>query len=655
MKTNYFIIGAAVLLFGCGNKMLKEAEQAYHNEQFSAAARMYEKVLATTPDDKAMLHLADCYRQMNKHADAEKWYQKSINSTEASSTDKLHYAEVLKEDGKYQEAIAMYDAYLTTSPSDSTAWNQRNACNAGSNFERENPFYAVEQMNLNFPGTCFSPVIMGKELLVTAAAPVKVGAPVDSRSGNGFLDLYVVSPAIVEQPLIADNGTDGHAIKTFSIAPISGEVNSNLHEGSAALSPSGNILYFTRSLIVKTKKGKKQTGRAKDNDNHLEICSAELVDGNWVNVQSLPFNNTEYSVGQPALSSNGTRMYFVSDIPGGFGGTDIYYSDFSNGTWSNPTNAGNTINTNGNEMFPTIRTVNAGKEEFYFSSDGWAGAGGLDLFKCSMSNGIVGKPERLLAPFNSSNDDFGIVFNENGQSGYFSSNRKSENGDDHIYSFMRKNPLFFVDLTVVDKESKIPVPGTEVEVMDMKHNTSSKMKTDNTGHLIFPADSMTSYGFTLRCSNFFCGFNSVNTGGFEGSLYDTTRITVNLEKIVINKPIRLENIYYDYNKWNIRPDAAVELDKLVKIMKDNPEIKIELSSHTDSRGGDKFNMTLSQKRAQSAVDYIVSKGVSKDRITAKGYGESVPLNRCVNNVKCSDEEFQLNRRTEFKVTSIIQQ
>ena len=636
-----------MLLASCGNKMLKEAEQAYNNEQFVSAAKIYENVVKEDPQPEAMLHLADCYRHMNRHADAEKWYSKSINSGDATANDKLRYAQVLKEEGKYPAAISMYDAYLKTSPNDMAIKNQRASCNATGELENPDPFYAVEKTNFGISGSCFSPTKIGNNILVTASVPAKTGMPVDNASGNSFFDLFVVSQEGSDPMAGSSNGTNGYS-HAFSVSPLIGEVNTNLHEGPAIISPLYNLLFFTRSTM-----NKKEAGKAKDNDNHLELCTAELVKGNWTNVKPLPFNNKEYSVGLPAITTNGKRLYFVSDMPGGYGGTDIYYSDFSNGNWSKPVNVGNKINTNGNEMFPSIRTVPSGNDEFYFSSDGLQGAGGLDLFRCEMNNGIPINPERLSAPLNSSYDDFGILYNTDGTSGYLSSNRNSMEGKDEIYSFRRLSPKFFVKVDVHLKGTVDPIAQSNVEVRNGRTGETETMIADENGNILFPADSITNYAFTTRKDGYFASFGSVNTQGFQGKFYDTANVVLEMEPIVINKCVRLENILYDYNKWNIRPEAALELDKLVKLMTDNPGIKVELGSHTDSRGSDSYNLTLSGKRAQSAVDYIISKGISRDRITAKGYGEKVPLNKCENGIKCTEEEYQWNRRTEFSVTSCI--
>lgn len=637
MKKIFIPIAAlSLLIAGCANRLLREADLHYSNFEYSLAATQYENYVKSDSSTAVMLKLADCYRNMNRHEEAVKWYALSIRSEKASATDKLHFAQELRSTGNPESAKSWYDEYLLTNPSDSSAIYQRASCDMVA---VSDPFYDVAVTEIKTSSSCFSPMLFNGKLYYSAEAPKKPGQQVNYWTGNGYLDIFSASSDNLSDPTRLDS-----------------TINSDLHESNIVFSADGNKAFFTRSAMKEVqmrRKTKYEVSSTPDRINVLQICSADLVDGKWTNVQILPFNNENYSCGHPALSLNGNRLFFTSDMPGGTGATDIYYSDFVNGTWSAPVNAGSDINTSGNEMFPVIANTN-GREELFFSSDGWVGYGGLDLYRSAMLDGLPRRAQHLPAPFNSAGDDFGIAIASDMTYGYFSSNRNNAEGEDRIFKFTRKTPKFFLDLTVVDKESQVPIPNTEVEITNMKTMTDWKLITDSTGHVLFPSDSNTTYAFKLMCNTYFCGFNNASIGGYRGSFMDTTHASVNLEPIVINKPIRLENIYYDYNKWNIRPDAAIELDKLVKIMQDNPKIRIELSSHTDSRGSDKYNMNLSQKRAQSAVDYIVSKGIDKGRIYAKGYGESKPLNKCTNGVKCTEEEYQWNRRTEFKVVEITQ-
>ncbi len=681
MKTKTIILSvtliiAVVLAAGCSNKLMRQANRHYQNEEFVTAAATYERVLQEENDDdtvKAMLNLADCYRHMNRYADAEHWYSRAINEPGAKPADKLHYAEVLKAQGKCEEANIALDEYLRVMPADGDARKMREACQLALEMPEEESYYAVKRIYMGVIGSSFSPsYIVGDQLIVSANVPRSDTVPLDERTGDGFNDLYLVNVensemVAMETPQVEDpnggllpsesGGTEvseivageyGPKHRAVTITSLGDEINSEYHEGAAVIAPSGTEMYFTRS---KLKNDRPVTSL--DNENHLELCKAELVDGKWTNVEPLPFNRKDYSVGHPAITSDGQRLYFTSDMPGGHGGTDIYYADMqSDGEWSRPKNAGTAVNTSGDEMFPYVRKVPDGKDVLYFSSNGLPAAENLDIYKAELDKNDPGKPVRLGKPFNTTYDDFGVMYNPDGMSGYFSSDRANDAGKDHVYAFRQRPAFFFVKADVFFTGTKEPVQDIDVEVRNLKTGMVDTMNTEKMGGIFFPADSITDYSFAVRKEGYFAGVGTVNVGGFEGKLMDTAYVQLFMDEIVINKPIRLENIYYDFDKWNIRPDAAIELDKLVKILKDNPTIKIELGSHCDARGSHAYNDRLSQRRAQSAVNYIVSKGISSDRITAKGYGETVPLNRCVDDVECTEEEHQWNRRTEFKVTEI---
>ncbi|HTL81378.1 MAG TPA: tetratricopeptide repeat protein, partial [Bacteroidia bacterium] len=516
MKTKFtFPIVAALFLSACGNRLYKQAEKEYGDYQYSSAAKLYENYLKTNSDDQAMLHLADCYRNMNRYTEAEQWYAKAIASGSATDLDKLHYAAILQEEGRYSEAASLLTEYLKTNSGDVAAQNRLAACQSPEQFSVVNPFYTIQ--NVSFASeadvACFSPFVYKDKMYFTSAAPLKTGDLTDNFSGDGFLDIYQAD------------------LSNYQATPLVGDVNSDLHEATPIITPDGNTMYFTRSRTLD-----KKPGEAKDRDNHLELCQAQYIDGEWTNVTSLSFNDNEYSCGHPAVTADGKRMFFVSDMPGGKGGNDLYYSDFSNGTWSKPVNAG-AVNTNGNEMFPTIRTLSNGDQEFYYSTDGLVGAGGLDIYKCTFSNNLPSDPKRMTAPFNSSADDFGIVYMPDGRSGYFASNRGLNDGSDRIVEFTRRDPAFFVKVTVKDKASLTPLTNTQIEVINTKEDKTVYINTDANGSFVFPSDSLTAYGFCIHDPNYFTCFGGTSTPGFTGSFSDTTYALLTPEKIVINKPI----------------------------------------------------------------------------------------------------------------------
>jgi outer membrane protein OmpA-like peptidoglycan-associated protein/tetratricopeptide (TPR) repeat protein len=676
MKTKIYLLATAIVVsiaIGCSNRvlrktdtphyssnkrMVRKADAEYKADKYSSAASMYENALkdnASNNDPKAMLRLADCYYNMNRYADAETWYSKSISSPEATALDKRHYAEVLKAQGKCEEANGWFETYIKEEPSDKIAKNMLESCKKTAKVvTAADSLYAVNQVDLGFVGSSFSPSRFGEQLFVTASTPHRPGTPVDEHTGKGFLDLYLVtisdsSSIAVGEPtadlsgtLIADRG-----VKVNSL----GEINTEYHEGAAIISPDGKMLLFTRSKLEKNN----QPVKSLDNENHLELCSAEMVGDKWTNVTPLPFSKKEYSSGHPAMTSDGKRLYFISDMSGGYGGTDIYYTDYNNGEWSKPVNAGATINTEGNEMFPSIRKMADGRDIMYFSSNGHPGEGGLDLFRSEMNNNLPGDPVHLASPFNSSYDDFGMCYNADGSSGYFSSNRGNNEGIDNIHEFKRKPTNIFIKAHVVYKKTMQPVGQAKLEITNTKTSDKKDYTADNNGTVIFRADSLTRYDFVAPKEGYITGFKTVNTPGFTGKLNDTIDVTLYLDKIEMTIAYRIENIYYDFDRSEIRPDAAIELNKLVRILNDNPTITVELGSHCDARGSYEYNDALSQRRADAAIAYIISQGISANRITAKGYGERVLQNQCSDGIICTEEEHQWNRRTEFRVTGLGQE
>ena len=377
---------------------------------------------------------------------------------------------------------------------------------------------------------------------------------------------------------------------------------------------------------------------------------------------SSPFkynNKEEYSVGHPAISPDGDILYFVSDMPGGVGETDIYYCVKNvDGTWETPQNAGTTINTSGKEMFPVIEK----NGDLYFSSNGHPGMGGLDMFRSTGSKETWSEPENLKHPFNSPKDDFAILFTEEGKTGFFTSNRDGGEGADDIYSFKYTPPPVPTKLTLQVttwekmENDTLAILTDEVNILYCESsNPKNKRKLTNMGdgkyEVVISCDSK--YEVSAISNKFFAVPAQTIETHCE-TFNDTVFVKFVFERIVLNKEIVIENIYYDYNKANIKPEAAIELGKVISLLKENPAIIIELGSHTDSRGSDSYNLDLSQRRADAAVKYIVENGISQERITAKGYGETKLLNRCSNGVRCSEQEHQKNRRTEFKITGFIE-
>jgi peptidoglycan-associated lipoprotein len=427
--------------------------------------------------------------------------------------------------------------------------------------------------------------------------------------------------------------------------PLSQAESQKFHHTSATFSPDGNTMFYTASNVV----GKK-TINSSDGIVNFSVKKATLQNDKWhTDEVILPFTSKDFSTGQPTMSADGTTIYFASDMPGGIGGSDLYMVKYENGMWGTPVNLGTTINTAGNEMFPVISG-----NTLYYSSDGIVGMGGLDIYKTENQNGTWSPPVNMEYPINSMRDDFGFMPDSMGAAtGYFSSNRDDEKGADHIYTFVKKEYVFTIDGMAVEKDSDKPLAGVNVELTNKLTGNKETATTGDDGTFSFKLTPEAEFNIVGTKDKFFTQTADVSTVDKHASENMLVHLRMEVEPVVVEKVYTVPNIYYDYNKADIRSDAAVQLDSVAGVLKMNPNIKIEVMSHTDSRGTDDYNMKLSQKRAEAAVKYLVKKGIDKTRMTAQGYGESKLTNQCTDGVACSEAEHQANRRTEFKVTGFV--
>lgn len=620
----------------------KKASKTFDRGQFQSTIELYEQVLKKNPNDaEANFYIAESYRQSNRLQEAEPYYRKAIDRGLKNDSIRLFYAFSLKSKGNYAEAREQLEQHLKTVKDEMLAKRAQEEFDNLNNLDeirsKENYFRVKNLDEINTPYAEYAPVYQDGELYFTSSRGVD---KIYKATGTPFTDIYKIK-------------TQGAKVDTTSIAGLGDLINHyNINEGSVSFSPDGQTMVFARG-----NSGKKK-GTA---DVNLYISSNRRE--GWTEPRLLNINNPGYWDSSPAFSRDGRTLYFASNRPGGYGGTDIYSAKRdSRGRFHKVTNLGPTINTTGNEMFPYI----SDDGHMYFSSDGHPGFGGLDLFVATRKNGQTAV-ENLGEPLNSNADDFGL-FLFKADRGFFTSNREGGEGDDDIYTFVNEDPdlkivnyyLTGVTKTHNDKNELVILPRVNVKLLDYKGETLDESTTGDDGKFTFRVYEHEHYNlvgekiggkdqYLITRSR----FSTVGRAADRDTLtklvtevrFDTLLV---LERIEKNKIFVMENIYYDLDRAEIRDDAALELDKLVTILEDNPDLKIELSSHTDDRADDDYNLKLSQRRAKSAVDYIITQGIAPNRLTAKGYGESKLI---VPNAK-TEEQHQINRRTEFKILEV---
>lgn len=477
----------------------------------------------------------------------------------------------------------------------------------------------IEKTDLNTIQSDFGPSFVGDELWYSAFTEEELKKLAGGDYKDVFYNLYSSK---------TDN--KGNVVGTKSVQFEA--ISAGYHAGPVSYCDNTQELFVTLSNFDNPDIRNKVYRKA---DIRLKLIIAKKVDGNWKLVEQFPYNDSIYSIGHPAISSTGDTLFFASNMPGGKGMTDLYMSVRANGEWGVPVNLGDKVNTEFDEMFPFLM---GGSVLFYASNKGEGGKEDFDI-KYICKEGIVFGLPKIQNDFNTDKDDFGLIIHPNGKVGYFVSRREGGLGDDDIYKVTFKGE-YKLELVVMDRKSMAAVPNPKVRFSD---NIAAALA----GILLARALPENS---SINVTSEIEGYqNSSKTISTVGKPYGIIRDTLWVEKVVVGQKFVMENIFYDYDKWDILPESEVELNKLIGIMKDNPSWKVELGSHTDARGSDSYNEILSQKRSDSAVAYIINNGIGKDRIVAKGYGETQLVNHCKNGVECTDEVHRQNRRTEFKI------
>lgn len=619
---------------------LKVADRDYNSFAYADAIKVYLKVVHqgyATPD--LFQKLASAYYFNSDMKNAVKWYDSiAIKKDSMPGNDYFRYAQALKSQERYKEA----DSAMTVFYERKGDTYRLDLLKKGESYldriAKQSGRYEVYELKVNSIYSDFAPSFYKDRLVFASSRDSGVFTRNTHKWNNQpFLELYEAKMTT------SGNHSDLKKLKG---------INSRFHESTSVFSKDGKTVYFTRNNYYEG-----EYKRDKKGINRLKIFKATLTEFGWGNITEVPFNSDQYSVAHPAFSPDGKKLYFVSDMPGGFGQSDIWMVDISkSGRFGKPKNLGRNVNTALRETFPFV----SANGDLYFSSDGHLGLGGLDIFVVPGETENYTAVYNVGAPINSKDDDFSFIVNDKTKLGYYASNREGGVGDDDLYGLRQLKPLVttcdqLVVGTVRDRETNALLTGAQVFFLDDENNRIADLTSDASGTFELSRD---------------CKKNSLVKISMEGylpteaylpiqTLGGTETLDIALEKeqqpVVVGhdlgKVLKLNPIYFDNNKSNIRPDAAYELSKVVAAMVQYPDLKIEVRAHTDSRGKDKYNLGLSEKRANTIAGFIISNAIDASRVTAKGYGETQPVNECANNVQCSEAKMALNRRSEFIIVS----
>lgn len=642
MRLRFLLLLIPVLLGACSAE--KKAAKAFKLGKYQSSISMYKKMLNSSPNNgRANYFVAESYRLSNRIKEAEPFYAKASGGRGIDKdTIKLYYAQSLKANGKYAEAKNQLEevaASTTVNAMKDRVNSEIKGLNYLSSLNEKTSYYRVKNMELiNTNAAEYSPVFLNNELYFTSS---RGSDKLYEATGTPFTDIYKVA-------------SRGANVDLATVAPLPAGINStSINDGCITFSPDGKTMVF-----AKGNSGKKKGGY------DVDLYLSRYRNNVWTEPIMININQPEYWDSAPAFSPDGRTLYFASNRKGGYGGTDIYSAQMdTRGRFSRVRNLGPEINTPGNENFPYV----AEDAKLYFSSDEHPGYGGLDIFVVKRANGKT-SIENLGQPVNSTGDDFGL-FLFRPDRGFFTSNREGGKGDDDIYTFINEDPnlkvvnYYLQGITYTkDKDDKLQLlANTKVTMLDEKGEVMQDFVTGNDGKFLFRVYENEDYnmvgesdGYLVKRQHYSTKGKSVDPSTLKDLITNITLDTILvLDKVELNKIFALENIYYNYNKWDIRDDAAKELDKLVQLLADNPEIRIELGSHTDSVDDNSYNLQLSQRRAESAVKYLVQHGIAPDRLVAKGYGEEKPIARNTNPDGTDNPVGrQKNRRTEFKILEI---
>lgn len=610
---------------------IEKAQNAFKYKRYNTAAGMFKKIYPKVKEEdkreQILFMIAESYRLSNNFSQAIDWYDKLVNTKYPDPKILYSYGLLLKNFERYEEASTRFNDFLFEQPKDPAGVREQQSCATAMKWKSNPEKYTIVNLEaLNSSASDYSPFFTNKNIYWSSARSEATGTEIFEWTGQKCADYFQTS---------WENDAPTEVRK------VSGPVNTKYNEGTIWVDSSETVMFLTQcNGIDGTTPG-------------CKIYVSYRKDKDWSIPELLPFNADTFSNGHPAMTKDGKRLYFASDMPGGLGNKDIYYIEYNNITnqWKSPVNLGPNVNTPEDDMFPFVDE----EGKIYFASKGWEGMGGFDLFTTRYESGNFTKAQNMRYPINSGGDDFGISFiptryrTPGGPIAFFTSNRQGGKGDDDLYSIAIKPYVFLVRGTVVDAETNSALGNAKVPLLNEKGDEILSFRTTEDGKFSGEIPPGILVQLFAEKSGY---FNSSPSTIDAKNLNQDSVIELTLKMLAIpgtDYEFTLEGIYYDLDRFELRREAKSVLDSLVKILNNNPTIVIELASHTDSRASDDYNMTLSQKRAQSCVDYLTQLGIPKDRMVAKGYGENKLINDCANDIDCTEEEHQQNRRTTIRV------
>jgi outer membrane protein OmpA-like peptidoglycan-associated protein/tetratricopeptide (TPR) repeat protein len=628
---------------------LATADKKFDNLAYIDAIEIYEKVaLKGYKSTELFQKLGNSYYFNANLVEANKWYGELFAlGQEVEPEYYFRYAQTLKSTGDYKKANEYLALFSQKTASDNRAKIFTSNKDYLSEIKKNSGRQNIEDAGINSEYSDYGGAFYKDNFIFTSARDTGGVSVVKHKWTNAsFYNLYSATVT-----------SEGYLVNP---EPMSRKVNSKFNESSSVFTKDGNTMYFTRNNFLN---GKQKTDDSKTTLLKLYKAS-KLEDGQWGNVIELPFNSNDYSCAHPALSPDDKILYFASNMPGSVGQSDIFKVTINNdGSFGKPESLGGGINTEARETFPFVTDDN----EIFFSSDGQLGLGGLDVFSMKIfQDGSMSKVYNVGSPVNSPKDDFSYIFDTKSKFGFFSSNRDGGKGNDDIYKFVETIPLPYnckqvVSGVIQDEETKQIVANAKVTLFDEDMNVINGMIANENGEYKFEGlDCEKTYFVRAESNDYETVETSIVSGSTPGETIVTLPINKRFKKVGVGsdlaKTFNIRIIYFDLDKSNIRQDAALDLEKILAVMKQYPSMKIDVRSHTDCRQTEKYNLALSDKRAKSTIAWLIKNGISPDRLTGKGYGESQLINDCgcepKNDSKCSEVEHQANRRSEFIIIAM---